>query len=128
MNKDPHSRDRLLTAAFRDSSAEEGHLALAMAAALRIRRRRKARKVAAIAAITAALGCALHFAFRTPLSQQSPSRVPPKNGSLHASSAKNPTRRYEIISDEEMMTLLQGRPTLIIQEGGRAKRVIFLDQ
>lgn len=106
MNK----REQLLADALGENRGED----FARLAAARVRRRRAARLLGAVAGVACLLAAA--FTFR-PQPAASPTEV--------ADTSHTPA--LEIMSDQELLTQLKDQPVMFIRDDNRITGVVFLD-
>lgn len=116
---DPGSREahrRLLADTLQGSWTEGPAAAMAQRAAVHARRRRKRRRAAVASSLLAAV-LALAWSLRRevqPMASPSPAQT----------IARAPG--YEIISDDEMMTLLADRPILVLPRENHTPQIVLL--
>lgn len=114
-NCHPDRRTKLLAELFHEDWANGPVSDLARVAAAHARRRRRIRRSLVIAGSTAAFAIAGTLAYFRP--------TPVKPAALAKSSPA-----YEIISDEELLTLLHDRPLLVIPEQDGTRRFVVLEK
>lgn len=115
MNNQPDRRTKLLAELFHEDWATGRLSDLARVAAAHARRRRRIRRSLIVAGTAAAIAIASLLPYF---------RSTPVKSAVFA----KPSLAYEIISDDELLTLLHDRPLLVIPEQDGTRRFVVLEK
>ena len=118
MNDSPNRRTRLVADTLQDDWATGPAAAMAQRAAAYARRRRTLKRGSLTLIAAAAIAAAILITSRT-----RPPAAPPA-----APVAQSAHAGYEIISDDELVTLLKDRPLLVLPQENGSKKIVLLAQ